>query len=443
MKNKSAGKKTRYLLYLVLIITIAIQFIRPGISNPPVTQDVEAGDSVKLVLRKACYNCHSNETKLAWFDYIAPGNWLVAEHVQKARKALNFSEWDKIPKDHQKGVLFEALNHMEFRTMPLPAYMLLHPMSKITETETNVLKSYLRTQFVAAMPDTSKEIAWKKQYHRWIQGHALKPDVLPSLNGIPFSYGYEDWVAVSTTIREDNGTLKMIMGNPVAAAAVKAGQTNPWPDGAALAKITWAQMMDSSGNIHTGEFKQIAFMQKDSRKYRSTDGWGYSQWDKGLALIPHGRNATFTSDCVNCHQPMRNSDFVFTFPLQLRDNPILEDKVIALLVNKKLKTMSTLYGNDTAVRFARSATGINFPGGAVLTLVTWHQKQDSHWFGASIPGNIISTEKIIIKDTNHLPGSIIYKLYYADNTAKESEVDDQYASDRIQYILSQRASILP
>ena len=348
MKSKSTGRRTRYIVYLVLIVAVTIQFIRPGISNPPITGKVEVGDSVKLILKKACYNCHSNETTLAWFDYIAPGNWLVAKHVRQARTVLNFSEWDKVPKDRQKGVLFEALNHMEFRTMPLPAYTLLHPVSKITETEINTLKSYLRTQFVTATFDTTKETAWKNQYHKWTQAHAVNPNVQPSLNGIPFTKGSEDWVAVSTTIRADNGTLKMIMGNPIAVAAVKAGQTNPWPDGAALAKITWTQVLDSSGDIHAGEFKQIAFMHKDARKYRSTDGWGYSQWDKGLALVPHGRNAIFTMDCVNCHQPMKNNDFVFTFPLKLNKMAVLEDKVIALLANDKLQTMSTLYGNDIA-----------------------------------------------------------------------------------------------
>ena len=74
----------------------------------------------------------------------------------------------------------------------------------------------------------------------------------------------------------------------------------------------------SSGNIQSGEFKQIAFMLKDAVKYRKTEGWGFSQWDNGLELTTHGKTIMFTTDCVNCHKPMKNYDYVFTLPVVFR-----------------------------------------------------------------------------------------------------------------------------
>ncbi len=53
-------------------VFLALQFVRPRLTNPPVTADLGAPAPVEQILRTACYNCHSNETKLAWFDKVVP-----------------------------------------------------------------------------------------------------------------------------------------------------------------------------------------------------------------------------------------------------------------------------------------------------------------------------------------------------------------------------------
>src|ERR1700680_5121966 len=60
---------------------VAIQFIRPAIPHPPATADLAAPPEVKQILKTSCYDCHSNQTTLAWFDKIAPAYWLVASDV--------------------------------------------------------------------------------------------------------------------------------------------------------------------------------------------------------------------------------------------------------------------------------------------------------------------------------------------------------------------------
>jgi len=70
--------------------------------------------------------------------------------------------------------------------------------------------------------------------------------------------------------------------------------------------------------------------------------------------------------------------------------PVMEWKAITAVVDRGAGTTGTLFGNDAAVSAAR--LGAAYPSGAVLGLVTWRQRGDPHWFGARIPGEVVSVE---------------------------------------------------
>ena len=70
--------------------------------------------------------------------------------------------------------------------------------------------------------------------------------------------------------------------------------------------------------------------------------------------------------------------------------PVMEWKAITSVVDRGSGTTGTLFGNDAAVSAARA--GAAYPAGAVLGLVTWQQREDPHWFGARIPGQVVSVE---------------------------------------------------
>lgn len=309
-------KKWKFLL-LLIIIMVGIQFVRTQLDNPPITADIQAPQEVGQILRKSCYNCHSNETQLIWFDEITPAYWIVASDVKRARKALNFSEWDKLTPPQQKANLYLSLNQILFRKMPLSRYTLLHPEAKLTESDITVLKNYLTSLSPDKTSDTVNVNAGLKQYDKWMMKHAEPGNVQPAPNGIAYTKGYNNWKAISTTDRFDNGTMRVIFGNDIAIKAIEDGHINPWPDGTIFAKVAWDRLIDSSGNMHTGEFKQVEFMIKNSKKYASTKGWGWGRW-LGMQLKPYGKNAFFSTECQNCHQPMKDNDFVFTMPLILK-----------------------------------------------------------------------------------------------------------------------------
>jgi hypothetical protein len=357
------------LVLILLFIFIALQAARPALENPPVSADLTAPPEVNKILRDACYNCHSNETKLSWFDQPIPAYWLVVRDVREARKHVNFSEIGKLPLAQQNGILFEAVNQIAFGAMPLPSYRRVHPEAAVSPEQLAVLKAYLAQ--VAPRPTRKEEGPFTAAG----QSHAVDP----APNGIDFLPDYKNWRAVSSTDRFDNNTIRQILGNDVAVRAIAANHTNPWPDGTAFAKVAWMKRVDEEGIERPAGFVQVEFMIRDSGKYAATRNWGFARW-RGTELKPYGKDASFVSECVGCHEPVRKNDYVFTRPA----TPVPEGRVITSWIDPKSSTMSTLYGNDQAVDYARTNADQKYPDGALLTLVTWKQMADDHWFGARI-----------------------------------------------------------
>jgi mono/diheme cytochrome c family protein len=291
-----------------LLLFLLAQLYRPKIEHPPVTAEIEVPPEVKQILRSSCYNCHSNETRLSWFDQAAPAYWMVARDVRMARSRLNFSEIGKQPAAKQRGMLFEAVNMIQLGAMPLPSYRRVHPGSTVTAAQLAMLKAYLNPFAMQAPPAMTDAMPTTT---------ATRPaavQVAPESNGLAFFPDYKSWRAISTTDRGDNHTLRVILGNDIAVRAIATKQIQPWPDGAAFAKVAWQAAPDAHGVLHTGKFVQVEFMVKGKIRYASTVGWGFGRW-LGPELKPYGKDAHFAGECVGCHMPVRDNDFVYTMPL--------------------------------------------------------------------------------------------------------------------------------
>ena len=57
-------------------------------------------------------------------------------------------------------------------------------------------------------------------------------------------------------------------------------------------------------------------MMKDSKPFKDTGGWGYARW-LGMEQKPYGKDANFVQECVGCHTPVKDRDWVFTHPIKL------------------------------------------------------------------------------------------------------------------------------
>ena len=140
---------------------------------------------------------------------------------------------------------------------------------------------------------------------------AVAADGLPeSSHGISYPEGWQNWASIAVSHRTDNNTLRVILGNEVAVKAARAGETNPWPDGAVLGKVVWkdAQLENWEAATAPGKFVHAEFMFKDSKKYSETYGWGWARW-VGLEQKPFAKGAQV---CITCHTPVKNRDWVFT-----------------------------------------------------------------------------------------------------------------------------------
>jgi Cytochrome P460 len=134
--------------------------------------------------------------------------------------------------------------------------------------------------------------------------------------GITIPPGYRDWRLISVAHEEGSlDDLRAILGNDAAIKAYREGNL-PFPDATIIARLAWNYISSEENNKVFGRHQSfvagppkngIQFMIKDSKKYASTGGWGFAQFDEGKPASEAVHNT-----CFPCHEPARARDFVFT-----------------------------------------------------------------------------------------------------------------------------------
>ncbi|HMV25941.1 MAG TPA: heme-binding domain-containing protein [bacterium] len=123
------------------VLFIAIQFIRPERTNPPIDPErtlekhVTIPDDIKTMIKTACNDCHSHETVWPWYSEIAPISWLVAHDVNEGRRHLNFSDWKKYNAHRQVEKLNEMAGEVRSEKMPMPIYLITHGDARWTKED--------------------------------------------------------------------------------------------------------------------------------------------------------------------------------------------------------------------------------------------------------------------------------------------------------------------
>lgn len=149
-------KITKYVISALIVVFILIQFVPVAKTNPPVTAEIDAPADVKDIIRRSCYDCHSNESSWPWYSKIAPFSWFVIDHVNEAREEFNFSTWDKYSKKKKAKVIEEIWEEVEEEEMPLWTYTILHSDAKLSEAEKEVIHKW-SSQYVSANKSKSKK----------------------------------------------------------------------------------------------------------------------------------------------------------------------------------------------------------------------------------------------------------------------------------------------
>jgi hypothetical protein len=147
---------------------------------------------------------------------------------------------------------------------------------------------------------------------------------LKSPSGIAFSdfKGYEDWSVVSSARTDE--VLKVIVANPTMINAYKAGipgNGQPFPEGSKIAKLQWKPKKSTEAPFVVDVpdvFSQAFFMEKDSKRFPKSGGWGYAVLNYEVASDKFTADPKSPSDCgYACHTPVKAKDYIF-HPYQKR-----------------------------------------------------------------------------------------------------------------------------
>jgi hypothetical protein len=133
--------------------------------------------------------------------------------------------------------------------------------------------------------------------------------------GVKIPPGYRDWRLISVAHEEgDLNDLRAILGNDVAIKASREGNPS-FPDGTIIARLAWSYVPLEESEKAFGHLQSfvagppkngVQFMVKDSRKYASTGGWGFAQFNDGKPADEAVHNT-----CFSCHEAVKARDFVF------------------------------------------------------------------------------------------------------------------------------------
>ena len=129
-------------------------------------------------------------------------------------------------------------------------------------------------------------------------------------------------------------------------------------------------------------------------------------------------------------------------PGNLPSNP-LQERVITSWIDRQNRTMSTLFGNDIAVQYARTSQQQDYPSGSTLSLVTWTQQEDPRWFGARIPAKVKSVEYVMVKTGPDHRTAYTYESYEGSPLKKTLAQQGSTPTPQAAYLLSQRAAVMP
>ena len=126
----------------ILLAGIAIQFVPVERTNRLGSGDPAAPREVMWILRRGCYDCHSNETRWPIWAYVAPVSWRVVADVEKARSVLNFSDWATHTPQNRAALRLMVSSATSAHRMPAWYYVSLHPDARLSDSDLVALRRW-------------------------------------------------------------------------------------------------------------------------------------------------------------------------------------------------------------------------------------------------------------------------------------------------------------
>ena len=141
-------KILKIFLVLLLIVFIVAQFFGPEKNQGEVASldsfvtETHPPDDVMIVLKQACFDCHSDFTRYPWYSNITPVNYWMDGHVQHGKEELNFSKWNSYSVKRKDRKMEETIEMIENKEMPLPSYTWTHKDAILSDTQVKAVRDW-------------------------------------------------------------------------------------------------------------------------------------------------------------------------------------------------------------------------------------------------------------------------------------------------------------
>jgi len=126
---------------------LLIQLIRIEVPEPPKAtpqDEIQAPPKIMALLKRSCYDCHSNETKWPWYSEIAPISFEVKTHVKNGRNWLNFSIWNRYDEEKKQKLYKGIVKSIDWK-MPPADYMWIHKEARLSPEDRKAIKEWAQS----------------------------------------------------------------------------------------------------------------------------------------------------------------------------------------------------------------------------------------------------------------------------------------------------------
>lgn len=127
---------------------LGIQLIQPeknqsaSFEKDSIFEHHPASDEVKAIVKKACFDCHSNNTNYPWYAKVQPLAWWIDHHIEEGKGELNFSEFAGYKPKKARHKLEEVAEQVDIHEMPLNSYTWIHAEARLTDAERKLLAEW-------------------------------------------------------------------------------------------------------------------------------------------------------------------------------------------------------------------------------------------------------------------------------------------------------------
>jgi hypothetical protein len=150
-------------LAVLLVIFVGLQFFQIEKINPDSDPDLDfinrtnPPEQIKGILKTACYDCHSYQTKYPAYTYVQPLAWWIEDHIDHGRDELNFSTWGNYTVNRADHKLEEAVEYTLNEEMPLPSYTWTHGDARLSEAQRKELADWFESQRALLKDETNQQ----------------------------------------------------------------------------------------------------------------------------------------------------------------------------------------------------------------------------------------------------------------------------------------------